>query len=58
MARLGGAEFVILIEDVKDKKYLSALAERVQKTPYTTRNTMAHNKEYPINLFDYFEAGA
>jgi GGDEF domain-containing protein len=31
MARLGGAEFVILIEDVKDKKYLSALAERLQK---------------------------
>jgi hypothetical protein len=20
-----------------------------QKTPYTMRNTMAHNKEYPIN---------
>jgi diguanylate cyclase (GGDEF)-like protein/PAS domain S-box-containing protein len=38
MARLGGDEFVILIADVKDKKYLSALAERVQKAldePFT-----------------------
>jgi diguanylate cyclase (GGDEF)-like protein/PAS domain S-box-containing protein len=38
MARLGGDEFVILIKDVKNKKHLSSLAERVQKTldePFT-----------------------